>query len=50
VLTAASKKSSRKETLTLPLRTREVIARIPFLVVNSGMDRISNIFKSSAME
>jgi len=50
LFTAASKNSSRKATLTLHVRTREVIARNPFRVVTSGMDRISNIFKSSAME
>ena len=48
--TAASKNSSRKPTLLLPFWMREVIARIPFRIVATGMDSVSNILKSSAIE
>jgi hypothetical protein len=49
LLAAASRNSSRKARQPLPLRTRELIAEIPFRVVTTGMDRISNILKSSAL-
>jgi hypothetical protein len=45
LLRAASRNSSRKATAPLPLRTREVIARIPFRVVATDMDCMSNILK-----
>jgi hypothetical protein len=45
LLRAASRNSSRKATPPLPFRTREVIARIPFRIVNLDIDWILDILK-----
>ena len=48
--TAASTNNSKYATLLLHLWTREEIARIPRRIVSTGMDSVSNILRSSAIE